>query len=154
VIRLPFILETSLGHEIAHCWWGNGVLVDYRQGNWSEGLTTYVADYLYKENSSAEEGREYRLHILRNFSTLVNEDNDFPLARFQSRYDPASQAIGYGKGAMVFHMIRKMVGDNAFWEALREIYREKRFQKVSWQDFQKTFERHGNAIWGSSSTSG
>jgi hypothetical protein len=148
VIRLPFILETSLGHEIAHCWWGNGVLVDYRQGNWSEGLTTYVADYLYKENSSAEEGRDYRLHILRNFSTLVDEDNDFPLARFQSRYDPASQAIGYGKGAMVFHMIRKMLGDTAFWEALREIYREKRFQKVSWQDFQKTFERHGQCDLG------
>jgi hypothetical protein len=143
VIRLPFILETSLGHEIAHCWWGNGVLVDYSQGNWSEGLTTYVADYLYKENSSAEEAREYRLHLLRSFSTLVNDDNDEPLARFQSRHDPASQAIGYGKGAMVFHMIRNMVGDNNFWEALREIYREKRFQRASWKDFQKAFERRG-----------
>lgn len=143
VIRLPFILETSLGHEIAHCWWGNGVLVDYRQGNWSEGLTTYVADYLYKENSSSEEAREYRLQILRNFSTLVNEDNDFPLSRFQSRYDPASQAVGYGKGAMVFHMIRRKLGETVFWEALKAIYREKRFQEASWQDFQKSFERHG-----------
>ena len=143
VIRLPFILETSLGHEIAHCWWGNGVLVDYEKGNWSEGLTTYVADYLYQENSSPEEAKEYRLQILRNFSTLVHEDNDFPLARFQGRYDPASQAIGYGKGAMVFHMIRNKLGDKAFWGALREIYKEKRFQKASWRDFQKTFERHG-----------
>jgi hypothetical protein len=142
VIRLPFILETSLGHEIAHCWWGNGVLVDYRHGNWSEGLTTYVADYLYKENSSAEEAREYRLQILRNFSTLVQEENDFPLALFQGRYDPASQAIGYGKGAMVFHMLRMKLGDKPFWEALREIYRERLFQEASWQDFQKTFERH------------
>jgi hypothetical protein len=143
VIRLPFIVETSLGHEIAHCWWGNGVLVDHRQGNWSEGLTTYVSDYLYKENASVEEAREYRLQILRNFSTLVNEENDFPLARFQTRYDPASQAIGYGKGAMVFHMIRGLVGDAAFWKALREVYRERSFQKTSWQDFQKAFERHG-----------
>ncbi len=37
VLRLPFILRTSLPHEIAHSWWGNGVLVDYRQGNWCEG---------------------------------------------------------------------------------------------------------------------
>ena len=29
VIRLPFIIRTSLAHEVAHCWWGNGVLVDY-----------------------------------------------------------------------------------------------------------------------------
>ena len=143
VIGLPFILETSLGHEIAHCWWGNGVLVDYRRGNWCEGLTTYLADYLYKENSSSEEAREYRLQILRNFATLVDERNDFPLALFHSRYDPASQAIGYGKCAMVFHMIRRKVGDQAFWEALRQIYKEKRFQKASWQDFEKAFERHG-----------
>lgn len=143
VIRLPFIIETSLGHEIAHCWWGNGVLVDYRQGNWSEGLTTYVSDYLYKENASAEEAKAYRLQILRNFSTLVHEENDFPLARFRGRHDPASQAIGYGKGAMVFHMIRKKLGDKAFWEALREICRERLFQEASWLDFQEAFERHG-----------
>ncbi len=143
IIRLPFIIETSLGHEIAHSWWGNGVLVDYRQGNWCEGLTTYVADYLYKENSSAEEAREYRLQVLRSYSTLVNEQNDFPLVRFEGRNDPASQAIGYGKAAMVFHMIRQKIGDKAFWEALRDIYRERRFQETSWRDFQKAFERWG-----------
>jgi hypothetical protein len=143
VIRLPFILETSLGHEIAHCWWGNGVLVDSRQGNWSEGLATYVADYLYKENSSAEEAREYRLQILRNFSTLVKEGGDFPLAHFHGRYNPASQAVGYGKGAMVFHMLRRKLGDKAFWEALRDLYRQKLFQEASWQDFQESFEHQG-----------
>ena len=56
VLRLPFILSSSLGHEIAHCWWGNGVQVDYQSGNWSEALTTYVADYLYKEQASQEQG--------------------------------------------------------------------------------------------------
>ncbi|MFW6324275.1 MAG: M1 family peptidase, partial [Desulfovibrionales bacterium] len=40
VLRLPFIPETSLRHEVAHCWWGHGVLVDYDQGHWSEGLST------------------------------------------------------------------------------------------------------------------
>lgn len=143
VIRLPFIIETSLGHEIAHSWWGNGVLVDYEKGNWSEGLTTYLSDYLYKENSSREEAREYRLQVLRSFSTLVDEENDFPLSQFRSRYDPASQAIGYGKGAMVFHMIRRKVGDQIFWDALKEVYKEKLFQKASWKDFQEAFERNG-----------
>jgi len=142
VIRLPFIIYTSLGHEIAHCWWGNGVYVDYEKGNWSEGLTTYVADYLYKEKTSVEEAREYRLQILRKFATLVNPQKDFPLRRFQSRYDPASQAIGYGKVAMVFHMLRQQLGDNAFWEALKDVYKERLFQKTSWDDFQKAFERH------------
>jgi hypothetical protein len=56
VLRLPFIIHTSLGHEIAHCWWGNGVLVDDDGGNWSEALTTYVADYLYQEKKSEIDG--------------------------------------------------------------------------------------------------
>lgn len=142
VIRLPFIIHTSLGHEIAHCWWGNGVYVNDEKGNWSEGLTTYVADYLHRERASHEKAREYRLQILRKFSTLVSSEKDFPLRQFKSRYDPASQAIGYGKGAMVFHMLRQQLGDEAFWEALRTMFRDRLFQRTSWDDFQKAFERH------------
>ena len=141
VLRLPFILDTSLGHEIAHSWWGNGVLVDARGGNWCEGLTTYLSDYLYKERSSELEAREYRLQILRNFTTLVTPERDFPLTLFQSRYDPASQAIGYGKAAMVFHMLRRKLGEQAFWGALQEIYRSRLFQETSWKDLQTAFER-------------
>jgi hypothetical protein len=44
VIRLPFILYSSYPHEILHNWWGNSVYVDYARGNWSEGLTSYLAE--------------------------------------------------------------------------------------------------------------
>jgi aminopeptidase N len=140
VIRLPFIIETSLGHEIAHSWWGNGVWVDYRRGNWSEGLTTYLSDYLYQERSSPEAGREYRMKILRDYATLVPQEKDFPLGEFKARTDPASQAIGYGKGAMVFHMARQRVGDEAFWQGLRQITQEKLFHPASWEDFAAAFQ--------------
>jgi Peptidase family M1 domain len=143
VLRLPFIIDTSLPHEIAHSWWGNGVLVDYSKGNWCEGLTTYLADYLIKEMASHDEAREYRLQVLRNFSSLVTPEKDFPLRAFTGRSDPVSQAIGYGKGAFVFHMARQRLGDSAFWKSLREVYRDRLFQKTSWEDFQKAFEKEG-----------
>ncbi|MGC1518958.1 MAG: M1 family peptidase, partial [Azonexus sp.] len=66
VLRLPFIRKTSLGHEILHNWWGNGVYVDYARGNWSEGLTTFMADYAYKEAESATAAAEMRLAWLRD----------------------------------------------------------------------------------------
>jgi hypothetical protein len=135
VIRLPFIIGTSLGHEVAHAWWGNGVLLDYEKGNWSEGLTSYVADYLYEERSSPEEGRAYRLKILRDYATLVPPEEDLPLKSFVSRVSPATRAVGYGKAAMVFHMARRLIGDDAFWESLRQVVKEKLFQKASWNDF-------------------
>jgi hypothetical protein len=141
VVRLPFIVETSLGHEVAHSWFGNGVRVDYARGNWSEGLTAYVADYLYRERSSAEEGKEYRLKLLRDYSTLVPPGTDFPLASFAGRDSPASQAVGYGKGAMVFHMARRLAGDDAFWKGLRDVVREKMFREATWGDFARAFGR-------------
>ncbi len=140
VLRLPFIIHTSLGHEIAHCWWGNGVLVDYETGNWSEALTTYVADYLYKEMKSDTDARTYRQQILRNYATLVKPDQDFALHRFQSRYDPTTKTIGYDKGAMVFHMLRRQLGEDAFWGALKDLYRERLFKTTSWSDMQTVFE--------------
>jgi hypothetical protein len=143
VIRLPFIIHTSLGHEIAHCWWGNGVLVNMSQGNWCEGLTTYVADYLYEERQSAREAREYREQMLRNYATLVPPDKDFPLSHFVSRTDPVTKAVGYDKAAMVFHMVRCLIGDDPFWQALRHVYRERLFKETSWHDFQEAFERTG-----------
>jgi hypothetical protein len=141
VLRLPFIIYTSLGHEIAHCWWGNGVYVDYDNGNWSEALTTYVADYLYKERKSDSEARDYRLQILRNYATLVAPQNDFALNRFISRHDPVTRTVGYDKGAMVFHMLRKILGEDAFWGALRDIYRQRLFQSTAWTNLQQAFEK-------------
>ncbi len=141
VLRLPFIIGTSLGHEIAHCWWGNGVLVDYGSGNWSEGLTTYVAEHLYKEKQSREAAIDHRMNTLRNYAALVTEETDFPLSRFLSRTDAASRTIGYDKGAMVFHMIRKRIGETAFWGGLKDLYLSHRFKPASWGAFQRVFEQ-------------
>ncbi len=139
VIKLPFIVKTSLGHEMAHSWWGTGVQVDYSQGNWSEGLTTYLADYLYQERSSAAEALDYRLKILRDYASLVSANNSFPINGFRSRDDKASQAIGYGKVAMVFHMLRQQVGEEIFWNGLRQIAQERMFTSVGWDDFAEVF---------------
>ncbi len=140
VIRLPFIVDTSLGHEIAHNWWGNYVYVDYTKGNWSEGLTTYSADYLYEELKGEEKAVGYRRQILRDYANYVSESNDFPLSKFRERTTPASRSIGYGKAAMVFHALRRMIGDKNFYEALGLVIERKSFQRASWEDLKKAFE--------------
>ena len=141
VLRLPFIAETSLGHEIAHSWWGNGVRIDPGGGNWSEGLVTYVADHLYKERASPAAGRAYRLDLLRDYTTLVPPELDFPLKEFTARASPASRSVGYGKAAMVIHMARRQAGDEAFWRGLRAVAREKLFRTASWDDFGRAIFR-------------
>ncbi|MBW2519410.1 MAG: M1 family peptidase [Deltaproteobacteria bacterium] len=139
VVRLPFILYTSLPHEIAHAWWGNAVGVDYYRGNWCEGLATYVADYLLKERTSPEDAHEYRLKLLRDYASLVQPNNDYPLSEFRSRKSKLDQAIGYGKTAMVFHMLRQKVGDEHFWDSLRRMALEARGKRLGWTDLKRFF---------------
>jgi hypothetical protein len=139
VIRLPFILDTSYGHEILHNWWGNGVFVEYTTGNWCEGLTTYGADYLYKEMQSAGEARDSRRSSLQGYLDYVSQNEDFPLRLFRERQDFATQAVGYGKSMMVFHQIRRLLGDDAYWGALRDFYRTHMFRRASWDDLFESF---------------
>jgi hypothetical protein len=143
VLRLPFIVRTSLGHEIAHCWWGNGVLVDPADGNWSEGLTSYVAEHLYQEMASPEAARRDRRQLLRNYATIAAPGEDFPLRRFTGRTSPLTQVIGYDKGAMVFHMLRQTIGNDAFWEGLRHLYAARLHRTADWLTLQRAFEATG-----------
>jgi len=139
VIRLPFIIRTSYPHEVLHNWWGNGVFVSYDSGNWSEGLTAYLADHLMKEQ--AGQGAEYRRDALKTYADYVRDAQDFPLTAFRARHGSASQAIGYGKSAMLFHMLRRQLGDDGFRQGLQRFYADNRFRTASWDDLRRAFER-------------
>ena len=139
VVRLPFIPETSLGHEILHQWFGNLVYIDYAKGNWAEGLTTFLADLLYQEEKGR--GVEYRKESLINYQSYVNEKNEFPLRDFRERTGFASEAIGYGKALMAFQMLKKMVGEKRFYESIKYFTEENRFRKASWEDIRRAFEK-------------
>jgi hypothetical protein len=140
VLKLPFIRATSLGHEVLHNWWGNGVYVDYGHGNWCEGLTTFMADYAYKEGESATAARDMRLSWLRDFAAVPAGDQQ-TLASFRSRTHGAAAAVGYGKAAMLFVMLRDTIGDEAFRHGLRNFWQKQRFKVASWGDLQVAFEQ-------------
>lgn len=139
VLRLPFIRSTSLGHEVLHNWWGNGVYPDYAHGNWSEGLTTFMADYTYKERESDDAAREMRRGWLRDFAALA-PGQDSPLTTFTSRTHGASQIVGYNKAAMMFLMLRDLLGQEVFDRSLQSFWRKERFHIASWKDLQNAFQ--------------
>jgi aminopeptidase N len=139
VLRLPFIRSTSLGHEVLHNWWGNGVYPDYAHGNWSEGLTTFMADYTYKERESEDAAREMRRGWLRDFAALA-PGQDSPLTTFTSRTHGASQIVGYNKAAMMFLMLRDLLGHEVFDRSLQSFWRTQRFHIASWKDLQNAFQ--------------
>jgi len=146
VIRLPFIIASSYPHEILHNWWGNSVFVDYASGNWCEGLTAYLADHLIQEQRG--QGEAYRRDTLQKYRSYVREGRDFPLVEFRARHSAATEAVGYGKALMGFHMLRRKLGDEAFRAWAARFYREEKGKQASFADVRRTMEAVAGADLG------
>ncbi|WP_017926821.1 M1 family metallopeptidase [Thioalkalivibrio sp. HL-Eb18] len=137
VIPLPFIPHTSLGHEVLHMWWGTGVYVDRSGGNWSEGLTTYMADYQFKRE--AGEGREERGQWLRDYAALP-ADEDRAHGEYQGGNQGALRIAGYHRGAMIWRMLEDWIGREAFLEGARTLYSDWKGREADWNALIAAFD--------------
>ncbi|TVM05995.1 MAG: M1 family metallopeptidase [Halomonas sp.] len=146
VIALPFIPHTSLPHELMHGWWGTAIQATPGQGNWSEALTTYLADYAM----AAQKGEEgaLRQRWLTDLNALPDADH-LALQDFGYQRQPQDRLIGYQHGAMLFHMLEAQIGTSAFDSALRQLIDQHRFGQANWQAIQDAFEdTSGQALGG------
>ncbi len=144
VLGYPFIRDISLGHEVLHSWWGNGVRIDPARGNWAEGLTTFMADYAYREDESAHAATRMRHSWLRDYAALP-PGGEQPLSAFRARHHSASAAIGYGKAAMMFYALRTRLGSEEFTRGIRIFWNEHRHTSASFDDLRKAFEQAAQA---------
>ena len=140
VIPLPFMRGRSLAHEVLHNWWGNGVAVDYANGNWAEGLTTFMADYALERDKGAAAARGMRVKWLRDYAALPAQ-RDQPVRAFKSKRHQASQVIGYNKAAFIFHMLTLEIGQAAFDEGLRRFWQQNKYKTAGWRELQHAFEQ-------------
>ena len=146
VVRLPFIVDTSLGHEVLHSWFGNAVAVG-AGGNWCEGLTTYLADQAYAADKG--EGVAFRKNEILKYQSYIHADNAKAVTAFTGadlERGPAAlanRALGYGKVAMIFHDLRRRLGDDAFFTALRAFFRDHNGGTATWDDIKAAFRATG-----------
>jgi len=142
VVRLPFIKDTSLGHEILHSWFGNGIRSG-NDGNWVEGLTTYMADHLYSDDKGQD--NDFRKNQLQRYMSYVGNDNKMRLMDFLSPVDNntlltrKNRAIGYDKCSMFFHMLSEKLGKKLFLQGLRRFYNRMLGKTATWRDIEETF---------------
>lgn len=139
VLQLPFIVHTSLPHEVLHSWWGNAVFVDYDSGNWAEGLTTFMADYALAGRRNPQAQRDMRARWLADYAALP-ESRETSLADFRGRVHGAAQVVGYHKAAMLFHMLENRLGSDVFARGLRLFWEQQRFRVAGWRDLRAAFE--------------
>jgi len=140
VVKRHYVQPYALGHEIVHSWIGNWVLNRRAPGNWVEGLTTYLANYYYDELAGKpEQAREQRRLMLLGYAVYVRPEEDYPVAAFRQKTDQKDNAIGYQKTAMIFHQLRRELGEEVFWPALRKLVADYGGTYAGWADVERVF---------------
>jgi aminopeptidase N len=129
-----------LAHEISHQWWRclvgpasrDDMLLD-------EGLATYSAA-LYVQEAAGETAFE-DLMMEVEVGALTHEEVA-PIAQSSRLHEftPEYQSIVYQKGAMIFHMLRWIVGDEAFFKTLQGMSQQYAWNSISTDEFQKLAE--------------
>ena len=116
-------IELTVAHETAHQWFGNAVTESAWSHLWlSEGLATYFAALYFEHAEGSEAFRE----IMERYRTgyLRSDDSVTPIV-WPAEYNlfELLNANNYSKGAWVLHMLRRRLGDEAFFEGMRTYYR-------------------------------
>ena len=142
VIKRGYTQPYSLGHEIVHSWFGNSVHNHVETGNWVEGLTTYLANYYYDEQSEGDEkARAHRRRMMMEYNVYVKPTDDYPVIEFRQKENRRDNAIGYQKTAMIFHMLRERMGSRDFFAAIRTLVADYTGRYADWPHVQRTFEK-------------
>jgi hypothetical protein len=135
--------EFFLAHELAHQWWGQAVgWKNYHEQWLSEGFAQYFAA-LYAQKTRGEKTFTDMLRQFRRWSLSDSDQGPVHLGYRLGhiKNEPrVYRAIVYNKGAAVLHMLRRLVGDDAFFAGLRAFYEDRKFQKAGTDDFQRAFE--------------
>ncbi len=136
--------EFFLAHEIAHQWWGQAVGWQNYHEQWlSEGFAQYFAA-LYAQHQRGDETFASVLRQLRRWSLEESDQGPVYLGyrlghiRNESR---VFRALIYNKGAAVLHMLRGLVGDDAFFRGLKRFYVGARFEKAGTEDLRYAMEQ-------------
>ncbi len=113
-------------HELAHEWWGNQVTAADFNDLWlHEGFAVYM-EALYVEDQQGDSALHARMAGRRprlNNRKAVAPRDSRTMARIYNLPPDYTASDGdiYSKGSWVLHTLRYLIGDQAFFEALRRM---------------------------------
>ena len=140
--------EAVVAHEIAHQWFGDSVTESDWHHLWlSEGFATYFGALFFE---AADGDERFQEMLARSKSRYFTANRRAPAPIFNpditDLFDLLN-AYNYSKGGLVLHMLRGLMGDEAFFDGIRDFYAKYRDQTVLTRDFQAVMEsRYGRAV--------
>ena len=130
-------------HELQHQWWGNRVTNRAWTEFWlNEGIGTFMTEaYIehrfghaaYMKDIKAAKANYEKLRGAGKDKPLVFPDWDHPT--------PEDRSIVYDKGAYVVYLLRKELGDKAFWAGIKRYTDDNWGKSVTTSDFKRAMQQ-------------
>ena len=128
--------ERLVAHELAHQWFGNSVGITGWRDIWlNEGFCCY-AEWLWSEESgglTAHQQAKHHRAVLADLPQDLVLSDPGPGYMFDDRV--------YKRGALTLHSLRRVIGDQDFFEILRAWCAERKHSTGTTTDFIATAER-------------
>ena len=139
---IDYDVDALVSHELAHQWFGDLVTCrDWGEGWLNEGFATY-AEYIWREHHENRDAADLELEEWadqyfgedsgRYRRTIATKLYDEPIDIFDHHL--------YEKGGRVLHMLRHLLGDDAFWKTLGHYLGKHRHGLVESRDLARAVE--------------
>lgn len=120
------MVDHWLPHEIAHMWWYNSVATMEAAYGWVDEGMVEASVYYYKQKRYGQSAAD---ETLRNYAVDVDKlKQKYPYGRLSKRlnqFETNDEFLWtwYAKGALIYHQLRKDIGDAKFLAFLKQVQR-------------------------------
>lgn len=137
------LLDIVVAHETGHQWWYSTIGDNEVLEPWlDEGLAEFTTQYFFEENRNRTYNDYYDQYNLYYKSLRSEKENTYsstlPVFRFEDNL--TYSAWVYDRTAEVLQDLRKKIGDEKFFSALRQYYEDNRLEITTRNDLEKAFE--------------
>lgn len=143
---IGYLRDLLVAHEVAHQWWGNVVTSGSYHHEWlMESLANYSA-IMFLEKKQGVKSVEMALDTYKKSLLTVGLDGETAESegavvqgrRLEGSNNPnASNAVIYGKGTWIIHMLRRRLGDERFLKMLGEVRRRFEWKALDTESFRQ-----------------
>lgn len=134
--------EKVVAHEMFHHWFGDLVTTEsWANLTLNEGFANY-SEYLWLEHKYGRDVADFhQMQEELGYLATAGEEGGERLVRFgYSDREAMFDAHSYNKGGAVLHMLRQLVGDEAFFTALNRYLRRHEYTDVEAHELRLAFE--------------
>ena len=131
-------------HELGHQWFGDLVTCNDWGDTWlNEGFATY-AETAYIEHLQGKDA--YEQERVGNLRGYLNEARRYKRPESTQLYttgDNMFDSHTYNRGSLVLHMLRRELGDKAFYTGIKNYLNKHAYQNVVTADFEEAMSAAG-----------